>query len=110
MKLISAAFIVAINQNDLWPNLVLFPDLKMFSPSKPDNVFLKAATGFSANPLLDSTYGDPAGFLHTPQDRGSGRKLYLSETPSIGWEAKTLGASERISSSEIATAPRRLEG
>ena len=51
MKLISAAFIVAINQNDLWPNLVLFPGLKMFSPSKPDNVFLKAATGFSANPL-----------------------------------------------------------
>jgi hypothetical protein len=34
-----------------------------------------------------------------------GRKLYLSETPSIGWEAKTLGAKRRISSSEIATAP-----
>ena len=32
-----------------------------------------------------------------------GRKLYLSETPSIGWEAKTLGAKRRISSSEIAT-------
>ncbi len=27
-----------------------------------------------------------------------GRKLYLSETPSIGWEAKTLGAKRRISS------------
>src|ERR1700741_5674027 len=32
-----------------------------------------------------------------------GRKLYLSETPSMGWEAKTLGAKRRISSSEIAT-------
>jgi hypothetical protein len=32
-------------------------------------------------------------------------KLYLSETPSIGWEAKTLGAKRRISSSEIATVP-----
>ena len=34
-----------------------------------------------------------------------GRKLYLSETPSIGWQAKTLGAKRRISSSEIATVP-----
>ena len=34
-----------------------------------------------------------------------GRKLYLSETPSMGWEAKTLGAKRRISSSEIATVP-----
>ena len=32
-----------------------------------------------------------------------GRKLYLSETPSMGWEAKTLGAKRCISSSEIAT-------
>jgi hypothetical protein len=34
-----------------------------------------------------------------------GRKRYLSETPSMGWEAKTLGAKRRISSSEIATVP-----
>jgi hypothetical protein len=34
-----------------------------------------------------------------------GRKRYLSETPSIGWEAKTLGAKRRISMSEIATVP-----
>jgi hypothetical protein len=32
-----------------------------------------------------------------------GRKLYLSETPSIGCQAKTLGAKRRISSSKIAT-------
>jgi hypothetical protein len=31
--------------------------------------------------------------------------MYLSETPSIGWEAKTLGAKRRISSSEIAAVP-----
>src|ERR1700752_962384 len=34
-----------------------------------------------------------------------GRKRYLSETPSIGWETKTLGAKRRNSSSEIATVP-----
>ena len=38
-----------------------------------------------------------------------GRKLYFSETPSIGWEAKTLGAKRRISSSEIATVPGTLD-
>jgi hypothetical protein len=38
-----------------------------------------------------------------------GRKLYLSETPSIGWEAKTLGAKRRISSSEIVTVPGALD-
>ena len=38
-----------------------------------------------------------------------GRKLYLSETPSIGWEAKTLGAKRRISSSEIATVPGTID-
>src|SRR5260221_6745240 len=38
-----------------------------------------------------------------------GRKLYLSETPSIGWEAKTLGAKRRNSSSEIAAVPRTLD-
>jgi hypothetical protein len=38
-----------------------------------------------------------------------GRKLYLSETPSIGWEAETLGAKRRISSSEIATVPGTLD-
>src|SRR5258708_19685230 len=34
--------------------------------------------------------------------------MYLSETASIGWEAKTLGAKRRISSSEIATVPGTL--
>jgi hypothetical protein len=38
-----------------------------------------------------------------------GRKLYFSETPSIGWEAKTLGAKRRISSSEIAAVPGTLD-
>jgi hypothetical protein len=38
-----------------------------------------------------------------------GRKLYLSETSSIGWQAKTLGAKRRISSSEIATVPGTVD-
>jgi hypothetical protein len=38
-----------------------------------------------------------------------GRKLYFSETPSIGWEAKTLGAKRRISSSEIAIVPGAVD-
>jgi hypothetical protein len=38
-----------------------------------------------------------------------GRKLYLSETPSIGWEAKTLGEKRRNSSSEIATVPGTVD-
>jgi hypothetical protein len=38
-----------------------------------------------------------------------GRKRYLSETPSIGWEAKTLGAERRNSSSEIATVPGTVD-
>ena len=38
-----------------------------------------------------------------------GRKRYLSETPSIGWEAKTLGAKRRNSSSEIATVPGTVD-
>ena len=38
-----------------------------------------------------------------------GRRLYFSETPSIGWEAKTLGAKRRISSSEIATVPGTID-
>ena len=38
-----------------------------------------------------------------------GRKRYLSETPSMGWEAKTLGAKRRNSSSEIATVPGTVD-
>jgi hypothetical protein len=38
-----------------------------------------------------------------------GRKLYLSETPSIGREAKTPGAKRRISSAEIATVPGTVD-
>jgi hypothetical protein len=35
--------------------------------------------------------------------------LHLSETPSIGWEAKTLGAKRGISSLEIATVPGTVD-
>jgi hypothetical protein len=47
MKLVGTAFIVTVHQNDLGPDLVLFPGLKVFGPSKPDHVFLEAA------PLVD---------------------------------------------------------
>ena len=43
MKLVSAAFIVTVHENDLGPDLVLFPGLEMLNTSKPDNVFLEAA-------------------------------------------------------------------
>jgi hypothetical protein len=103
MKLVSAAFIVTVHKNDLGPDLVLFPDLEMLKTSKPDNVFLEAAPCFSSNALLLCAYGTQP-FSRIPlRMEEVGRKLYLSETPSIGWEAKTLGAKRRISSSEIAT-------
>jgi hypothetical protein len=46
MKLVSVTFIVTVHQNDLGPDLVLFPGLEMLNPSKPDNVFMEAAPCF----------------------------------------------------------------
>ena len=105
MKLVSAAFIVTVHQNDLGPDLVLFPALEMLKASKPDYVFLEAAACFSSNALLLCAYGKTTIFGIPLRMEEVGRKRYLSETPSIGWEAKTLGAKRRISSSEIATVP-----
>jgi len=105
MELISAAFIVTVHENDLGPDLVLFPALEMLKTSKPDHVFLEAAPCFRSNALLLGAYGTQP-FSRIPlRMEEVGRKLYLSETPSIGWEAKTLGAKRRNSSSEIATVP-----
>jgi hypothetical protein len=39
MKLVSAAFIVTVHQNDLGPDLVLFPTLEMLKASKADTCF-----------------------------------------------------------------------
>src|ERR1700736_721624 len=109
MKLVSAAFIVTVHKNDLRPDLVLFPGLEMLNPSKPDNVFLEAAPCLSSNALSCARTGTQP-FSRIPlRMEEVGRKLYLSETPSIGWEAKTLGAKRRISSSEIATVPGTLD-
>jgi hypothetical protein len=83
--------------------------LEMLKANKPDNVFLEAAPCFRSNALLLCAYGNPTIFAHAVENGGVGRKLYLSETPSIGWEAKTLGAKRRISSSEIATVPGTLD-
>ena len=109
MKLVSAAFIVTADQNDLGPDLVLFPALEMLKPSKPDHVFLEAGTGFRANALLLRAYGNPTIFPHPVEHGGSGEKLYLSETSSMGWEAKTPGAKRRNSSYEIATVPGTVD-
>jgi hypothetical protein len=105
MKLVSAAFIVTVHKNDLGADLVLFPGLEMLKTSKPNNVSLEAAPCLSANALLLCAYGDPTISRIPVRMEEVGRKLYFSETPSIGWEAKTLGAKRRISSSEISTAP-----
>jgi hypothetical protein len=64
MKLVSAAFIVTVYQNDLGPDLVLFPALEMLNPSKPDKVFLEAAPCFRSNALLLCAYGNPTIFAH----------------------------------------------
>jgi hypothetical protein len=109
MKLVSAAFIVTVHQNDLRPDLVLFPALEMLKASKPDNVFLEAGRA-SVRMLCSCARTGTQPFSRIPlRMEEVGRKLYLSETPSIGWEAKTLGAKRRISSSEIATVPGTLD-
>ena len=70
---------------------------------------LEAAPCFRSNALLLCAHGNPTIFAHPGENGGRRKKLYLSETPSIGWEAKTLGAKRRISSSEIATVPGTLD-
>ena len=77
MKLVSAAFIVTVHQNDLGPDLVLFPALEMLKTGKPDNVFLKAAPCFSSNALLLCAYGNPTIFAH-PVENGGSRKKTVS--------------------------------
>ena len=109
MKLVSAAFIVTVYKHDLGPDLVLFPALEMFSPSKADKVFWKPRRA-SVRMLCSCARTGTQPFSRIPlRMEEVGRKLYLSETPSIGWEAKTLGAKRRISSSEIATVPGTLD-
>ena|ERR1700685_1189412 len=71
MKLVSAAFIATGHQHDLGPDL---PGLQMLNPSKPDNVFLKATPGFSANALLLCAYGNPTIFAHPVENGGSRKK------------------------------------
>src|SRR5258708_20322466 len=84
MKLVSAAFIVTVNQNDLGPDLVLFPGLEMLNPSKPDNVFLEAAPCFSSNALLLCGYGNPTIFAH-PVENGGSRKKTVSFRNAFDW-------------------------
>src|SRR5260370_5346753 len=87
MKLVSAAFIVTVNQNDLGPDLVLFPTLEMLDPSKADNVFLEAAPCFSSNALLLCAYGNPTIFGH-PVENGGSRKKTVSFRNAFRWVGK----------------------
>ena len=84
MKLVSAAFIVTVYKNDLGPDLVLFPGLEMLKTSKPDNVFLEAAPGFSSNALLLCAYGNPTIFAHLVENLGS-RKKTISFRNAFDW-------------------------
>src|ERR1700678_3530745 len=84
MKLVSAAFIVTVHQNDLGPDLVLFPGLEMLSTSKPDNLFLEAAPGFRSNALLLCAYGNPSIFAH-PVENGGSRKKTVPFRNAFDW-------------------------
>ena len=84
MKLVSATFIVTVDKNDLGPDLVLFPALKVFGPSKPDHVFLEAAPRFGSNALLLSAYGNPTIFAH-PVENGGSRKKTVPLRNAFDW-------------------------
>src|SRR5258708_35865822 len=84
MKLVSAAFIVTVHKNDLGPDLVLFPGLEMLNPSKPDNVFLEAAPGFSSNALFLCANGNPTICAH-PVENGGSRKKTISFRNAFDW-------------------------
>ena len=84
MKLVSAAFIVTVHENDLGPDLVLFPDLEMLKTSKPDHVFLEAAPCFRSNALLLCAYGNPTIIAH-PVENGGSRKKTVSFGNAFDW-------------------------
>src|ERR1700730_15898399 len=77
MKLVSAAFIVTVHQNDLGPDLVLFPPLEMLNTSKPDKVFLEDGPCFGSNALLLCAYVNPTIFAQ-PVENGGSRKKTVS--------------------------------
>src|SRR5260221_11664197 len=84
MKLVSAAFIVTVHQNDLGPDLVFFPGLEMLDTGKPDHVFLEAAPCFGSNALLLGAYGNPTIFAHPVENRGT-RKETVSFRNAFDW-------------------------
>src|ERR1700722_15858005 len=84
MKLVSAAFIVTVHQNDLGPDLVLFPSLEMLKTSKADNVFLETAPCFRSNALFLCAYGNPTIFAH-PGENGGSRKKTVSFRNAFDW-------------------------
>jgi hypothetical protein len=56
----------------------------MLNPSKPDNVFVEAAPGFSSNALLLCAYGNPTIFAH-PGGNGGSRKKTVSFRNAFDW-------------------------
>src|ERR1700741_5510785 len=84
MKLVSAASIVTVHQNDLGPDLVLFPALEMLNTSEPDNVFLGTAPGFGSNALLLCAYGNPTIFAY-PVENGGTRKKTVPFRNAFDW-------------------------
>src|ERR1700747_1876114 len=84
MKLVSAAFIVTVNKNDLGPDLFFFPGLEMLNPSKADNVFLEAAPCFRSNALLLCANGNPTIFAH-PVENGGRRKKAVPFRNAFDW-------------------------
>ncbi len=113
MKLVSAAFIVTVHKNDLGPDLVLFPGLKVFGPGKPDDVFLEAAPRFSSNALLLVRVQGTQPFSRIPVRMEGSRKENCSfPRNAFDWlgSENTPGAKRRISSSKrIATVPATLD-
>src|ERR1700677_5093218 len=98
MKLVSAAFIVTVHKNDLGRNWVFSQVWRYSTQTNRTTCFWKPRRA-SVRMLCSCAGTGTQPFSRIPlRMEEVGRKLYLSETPSIGWEAKTLGVRRRISS------------
>ena len=74
MKLVSAAFVMAVEKNYFGADLLFFPSLKVFSPGEADEMFLETTPRLGANALLFGPNRDPSVFPHSLEDRGSREK------------------------------------
>jgi hypothetical protein len=90
MDLIGAAFIVTVHQNDLGPDLVLFPALEMLNPSKA-----ATASVTSTTTITPATIGIEAAVSSTPLKGPCGRIWKMKEisTAQLGAAARTNASS-----------------